>query len=130
MLDLLSVPDGPNPFGVELSGVRLEADDMEWSLGEGEVVSGPGQALVAVSERTVTCPWASARRHRRRQFGLNGSMSWRAMRPAAPERAPACSTGTGRPVRPVAQGVLPRRGRWAVPARWSHTVSTTPRLTP
>ena len=48
MLDLLSVPDGPNQFGVELSGVRLEADDMEWSLGEGEVVSGPGQALVRV----------------------------------------------------------------------------------
>jgi hypothetical protein len=48
VLDLLSVPDGPNPFGVELSGVRLEADDMEWSLGAGEVVSGPGQALVLV----------------------------------------------------------------------------------
>ena len=46
VLDLLGVPDGPNPFGVELSGVRLEADDMEWSLGTGEVVSGPGQALV------------------------------------------------------------------------------------
>ena len=48
VLDLLSVADGPNPFGVELSGVRLEADDMEWSLGEGEVISGPGQALVGV----------------------------------------------------------------------------------
>jgi uncharacterized protein (TIGR03083 family) len=46
VLDLLGPPDGPNAFGFELSGVRLEADDMEWSLGEGEVVSGPGQALV------------------------------------------------------------------------------------
>ncbi len=42
VLDLLSVSDGPNPFGVELSGVRLEADDMEWSLGAGDVVSGAG----------------------------------------------------------------------------------------
>jgi hypothetical protein len=34
-------------------------------------------------------------------------MSWRDMRPAAPERAPACSTGSGRPARPVAQGEPP-----------------------
>jgi hypothetical protein len=46
VLDLLSTPDGPNAFGVDLSGRRLEADDMEWSRGAGEVVSGPGQALV------------------------------------------------------------------------------------
>jgi uncharacterized protein (TIGR03083 family) len=48
VLDLLSTPDGPNAFGVDLSGRRLEADDMEWSRGAGEVVSGPGQALVLV----------------------------------------------------------------------------------
>jgi uncharacterized protein (TIGR03083 family) len=54
VLDLLSAPGTPNPFGVELSGVRLEADDMDWSLGTGEVVSGAGQALVLVlSGRTV-----------------------------------------------------------------------------
>jgi hypothetical protein len=46
VLDLLSAPGKPNPFGLELSGLRLEADDMEWSLGQGEVISGPGQALV------------------------------------------------------------------------------------
>jgi uncharacterized protein (TIGR03083 family) len=48
VLDLLGAPDGPNPFGVELAGVRLEADDMEWCCGSGDVVSGPGQALVLV----------------------------------------------------------------------------------
>jgi uncharacterized protein (TIGR03083 family) len=54
VLDLLSAPGTPNPFGVELSGVRLEADDMAWSLGTGDVVSGAGQALVLVlSGRTV-----------------------------------------------------------------------------
>jgi uncharacterized protein (TIGR03083 family) len=54
VLDLLSAPGSPNPFGVELAGVRLEADDMDWSLGAGDVVSGAGQALVLVlSARTV-----------------------------------------------------------------------------
>jgi uncharacterized protein (TIGR03083 family) len=48
VLELLSVPEGPNPFGVTLSGVRLAADDMDWSIGAGDVVSGPGQALVLV----------------------------------------------------------------------------------
>ena len=46
VLDLLSSPERPNPFGVELSAVRLEADDMEWSVGTGNVVRGAGQALV------------------------------------------------------------------------------------
>lgn len=49
VLDLLWSPDGANPFGVDLDGVRLEADDMEWSLGAGAVVTGRGQALVLVS---------------------------------------------------------------------------------
>ncbi len=48
VLDLLRAPDGLNLFGVELAGVRLEADDMEWCCGSGDVVSGPGQALVLV----------------------------------------------------------------------------------
>jgi uncharacterized protein (TIGR03083 family) len=46
VLDLLCAPGGPNPFEIDLSEVRLEADDMEWSFGRGEVISGPGQALV------------------------------------------------------------------------------------
>jgi uncharacterized protein (TIGR03083 family) len=48
VLDLLSAPGNPNLFGVELSGVRLVADDMAWSLGTGDTVSGTGQALVLV----------------------------------------------------------------------------------
>jgi uncharacterized protein (TIGR03083 family) len=48
VLDLLSAPDRPNPFGVDLAGVRLQADDMEWSCGTGDVISGPGETLVLV----------------------------------------------------------------------------------
>ena len=54
VLDLLSAPQSANLFGVDLSGVRLQADDMDWTLGTGDVVSGPGQALVPVlSGRSV-----------------------------------------------------------------------------
>jgi uncharacterized protein (TIGR03083 family) len=54
VLDLLSAPGRPSLFGVELSGVRLRADDMDWSLGTGDVVSGPGQAIVSLlSGRSV-----------------------------------------------------------------------------
>ena len=47
------------------------------------------------------------------------------MRPAG---ASACSTSTGRPARPVAQGAAPLTGKRARPASTSHTVSTTPRF--
>lgn len=46
VLDLLGRPERPNPFGLELGAVRLEADDMEWSVGTGDVIRGAGQALV------------------------------------------------------------------------------------
>ena len=54
VLGLLSAPQSANLFGVDLSGVRLQADDMDWSHGAGDLVSGPGQALVLVlSGRSV-----------------------------------------------------------------------------
>lgn len=48
VLDLLAGPGVTNPFGIDVSGVRLQADDMDWSVGAGELVLGPGQALVCV----------------------------------------------------------------------------------
>jgi uncharacterized protein (TIGR03083 family) len=48
VLDLLAGPDAPNVFGVDLHGIALEADDMDWSLGSGAMVRGAAQALVLV----------------------------------------------------------------------------------
>jgi uncharacterized protein (TIGR03083 family) len=49
VLGLVAAPDGPNLFGVDLDGIELRADDMAWSLGAGETVSGPAQALALVA---------------------------------------------------------------------------------
>jgi uncharacterized protein (TIGR03083 family) len=35
-------------FGTDLSGVRLEATDLRWSMGEGEILQGRGQDLLLV----------------------------------------------------------------------------------
>jgi uncharacterized protein (TIGR03083 family) len=40
---------GPNLFGVDLAGVELRADDLEWSRGAGAPVTGPAQALALVA---------------------------------------------------------------------------------
>ena len=39
---------GPNLFGVDLSGVELRADDLDWSCGSGAPVTGPAQTLALV----------------------------------------------------------------------------------
>ncbi len=59
---------------------------------------------------------------------VKGSAHW--VRKTRPNRArPAvCSTGTGRPVRPVITGSAPRTGNTARRVAASHTVSTVPRL--
>jgi uncharacterized protein (TIGR03083 family) len=49
VLSLVADPTGPNLFGTDLSGVELRADDVEWSSGEGALVTGPAQALVLVA---------------------------------------------------------------------------------
>jgi uncharacterized protein (TIGR03083 family) len=49
VLSLVADPTGTNLFGTDLSGVELRADDLEWSSGEGALVTGPAQALVLVA---------------------------------------------------------------------------------
>jgi uncharacterized protein (TIGR03083 family) len=48
VLSFLTGSDSPNPFAVDLTGVQLHADDLAWSYGSGEVVSGPAQVLALV----------------------------------------------------------------------------------
>ena len=49
LLGIVADPGAPNLFGVELGGVELRADDLEWSFGSGTPVSGPAQALALVA---------------------------------------------------------------------------------
>jgi uncharacterized protein (TIGR03083 family) len=50
VLSIVADPDAPNLFGVDLSGVTLAADDLDWSCGTGPArVSGPAQALAMVA---------------------------------------------------------------------------------
>ena len=49
VLDIVARPGSPNLFGVDLSGVELRADDLDWSFGSGALVSGPAQALALVA---------------------------------------------------------------------------------
>jgi uncharacterized protein (TIGR03083 family) len=49
VLDLVASPAVPNLFGVDLQGVALQADDIDWSIGAGDAVSGPAQVLVLVA---------------------------------------------------------------------------------
>jgi uncharacterized protein (TIGR03083 family) len=48
VLGILTESGAPNVFGTDLSGVELRADDLDWSYGSGEVVSGPAQVLALV----------------------------------------------------------------------------------
>ena len=47
MLDQLTAADGAL-FGVDLTGVRLEADDTDWTWGSGESLRADSGALVAL----------------------------------------------------------------------------------
>jgi uncharacterized protein (TIGR03083 family) len=51
VLGLVAAPGtaAPNLFGVDLSGVELRADDLEWSSGAGAVVTGSAQALALLA---------------------------------------------------------------------------------
>jgi uncharacterized protein (TIGR03083 family) len=48
VLRSVSPPAGPNLFGVDLAGIELRADDIEWSLGSGDLLTGPAQVLALV----------------------------------------------------------------------------------
>jgi hypothetical protein len=44
----------PDLFGTDLTGIELRADDLDWSYGSGELVTGPAQVLALVlSGRSV-----------------------------------------------------------------------------
>ncbi len=49
VLGIVAASDRPNLFGVDLSGVTLQADDLDWSAGSGTTVTGPAQALALVA---------------------------------------------------------------------------------
>jgi uncharacterized protein (TIGR03083 family) len=49
VLGLVATVDRPNLFGLDLSGVELRADDLDWSTGTGALVAGPAQALALVA---------------------------------------------------------------------------------
>ena len=49
VLGIIAGPGAPNLFGVDLSGVELRADDLDWSCGSGATVTGSAQALALVA---------------------------------------------------------------------------------
>ena len=49
VLGIVAATDSPNLFGVDLEGVELRADDLDWSCGSGALVTGPAQALTLVA---------------------------------------------------------------------------------
>ena len=49
VLAIVARPGVPNPFGVDLSGVGLQADDLDWSFGSGAALTGSAQALAVVA---------------------------------------------------------------------------------
>jgi hypothetical protein len=49
VLALVAAADASNMFGVDLDGLELRADDLEWSAGSGTPVTGPAQALALVA---------------------------------------------------------------------------------
>ncbi len=48
VLGIIAGPDAPNLFGVDLSGVELGADDLDWRYGSGSPLTGSAQALALV----------------------------------------------------------------------------------
>jgi uncharacterized protein (TIGR03083 family) len=49
VLAQVAAEGSPNLFGVDLGGVELRADDLEWCRGAGALVEGPAQALALVA---------------------------------------------------------------------------------
>ncbi|MEO7448122.1 MAG: hypothetical protein ABI336_07585, partial [Humibacillus sp.] len=47
-LDGLTSPRSRSTLGADVTGVRLTATDLQWSLGEGRVVSAPAEELVLI----------------------------------------------------------------------------------
>jgi uncharacterized protein (TIGR03083 family) len=49
VLAIVALPGSPTLFGVDLSDVQLQADDLDWSFGSGALVTGAAQALALVA---------------------------------------------------------------------------------
>jgi len=48
VLNGVTKPGALKHFGVDLAGVELRADDLDWSFGAGRTVSGPARELALV----------------------------------------------------------------------------------
>jgi uncharacterized protein (TIGR03083 family) len=48
VLSILTGSGSPSPFGVDVTGLQLRAEDVAWSHGSGEEVAGPAQVLALV----------------------------------------------------------------------------------
>jgi hypothetical protein len=48
VLDHATTPLSLKHFGLDLTGIRLEADDLDWSFGDGEVLRGRAHSLLMV----------------------------------------------------------------------------------
>jgi len=48
VLDNATSPQSRKHFGVDLTGIRLEADDLDWAFGEGEPLRGSARSLLLV----------------------------------------------------------------------------------
>jgi hypothetical protein len=48
VLESVSGPGALKHFGTDLGGIELRADDLDWSLGSGQLVSGAAQDLALV----------------------------------------------------------------------------------
>jgi uncharacterized protein (TIGR03083 family) len=54
VLDAVTSPAALSHFDVDLAGIRLVADDLDWSYGAGEPLSGPAQnLLLAIAGRKL-----------------------------------------------------------------------------
>jgi uncharacterized protein (TIGR03083 family) len=54
VLDAVTAPVALRHFGVDLTGIELAADDLDWSCGSGELITGPAQfLLLAIAGRRL-----------------------------------------------------------------------------
>ena len=90
VLGIVAGPGAPNFFNVDLSGVELRADDLDWSCGSGAVVTGSAQALA---------PWRVAACCRR--------AGWAGRRPRASPGAEGYGLGAAAVSRQVRQATYP-----------------------
>ncbi len=116
LLGIIDGPGTPNLFGVDLEGVELRANDLEWSYGSGAPVWGTAQALALVvcgrllpqgrldGEGPLASPGAERLRQQAHRPGppqwasqLHRSMATRTAQRASPPSTGPPTTDHGRP---------------------------------